>query len=260
MHKRKLGHTDLFLSPIGLGTVKFGRHQGLKYPQAFSLPKDKEIAHLLALAKDLGVNVLDTAPAYGHAESRLGQLLTHRKDWVVISKTGELFENGRSTFNFTPEYTKKRVMQSLKNLKTDYLDVLLVHSDGHDLDIVNHTGVFDALRDLKQAGFIRAYGMSSKTLAGGLAALKQSDLAMITYHPKHTEEKPMIDFAQKHHKGILIKKGLASGHLDSIGGENPIKDSLTFIFQQAAVTSLIIGTINPEHLHENILLFNTYVT
>lgn len=68
---RPLGDTGLAVSPLGLGTVKFGRDQGVKYPSGFTIPDDREAADLLALARDLGINLIDTAPAYGRSEERL---------------------------------------------------------------------------------------------------------------------------------------------------------------------------------------------
>lgn len=58
---RPLGDTGLAVSPLGLGTVKFGRDQGVKYPSGFTIPDDHEAADLLALAHDLGINLIDTA-------------------------------------------------------------------------------------------------------------------------------------------------------------------------------------------------------
>ena len=60
---RPLGNSSIKVSPLGLGTVKFGRNIGLKYPSDFSLPTDLELALLLQRAKELGINFLDTAPA-----------------------------------------------------------------------------------------------------------------------------------------------------------------------------------------------------
>ena len=82
MDLRTLGKTGLKISPLGLGTVKFGRNQGVKYPGGFEIPEEGDLASLVALAKDLGINLLDTAPAYGTSEERLGRLLKgQRQDW-----------------------------------------------------------------------------------------------------------------------------------------------------------------------------------
>jgi aryl-alcohol dehydrogenase-like predicted oxidoreductase len=86
--RRPLGATGLMVSLLGLGTVKFGRNQKMRYP-AFALPDDATIESLLDDALDSGINVLDTAPAYGTAEERIGKLLGARRDqFVIITKTG----------------------------------------------------------------------------------------------------------------------------------------------------------------------------
>src|SRR5579862_8019882 len=161
--------TDLSISRIGLGTVKFGRNQGVHYPQGFALPDDQTILNLLAVAEDLGINLLDTAPAYGTSEERLGNLLKHQREkWVIATKTGEEFVDGKSQFDFSPSATRKSIERSLKRLRTDYLDIVLVHSNGEDRKIIEETGIFSTLNDLKKSGAIRAFGMSTKTLDGGM--------------------------------------------------------------------------------------------
>ena len=70
-------------------------------------------------------------------------------------------------------------------------------------------------------------------------------------NPVNPEEKPIIQHAHKNNKGILIKKALASGHIQKIAGKDPVRQSFQFIFQEPGVTSVIAGTINPKHLIEN---------
>ncbi|MFC5696845.1 aldo/keto reductase [Pseudomonas sp. GCM10022186] len=250
---RPLGDTGLVVSPLGLGTVKLGRDQGVKYPSGFTIPDDFEARQLLALARDLGINLIDTAPAYGRSEERLGPLLRgQRQDWVIVSKVGEEFENGLSRFDFSPEHTRFSVERSLKRLETEYIDLVLVHSDGNDLAILQRSGVYETLAELKQAGKIRAYGLSGKTVDGGLLALEQGDCAMVTYNLVEQGEKPVLDFALQQNKGILVKKGLASGHACLGTGVDPVRASFELIFGHPGVTSAIIGTINPLHLSHNV--------
>jgi aryl-alcohol dehydrogenase-like predicted oxidoreductase len=90
MELRELGSTGIKVSPLGLGTVKIGRDQQVKYPTGFTIPDDKAVVELLELAWDLGINTLDTAPAYGNSEERLGQLLPNKHDWVIVGKVGEI--------------------------------------------------------------------------------------------------------------------------------------------------------------------------
>lgn len=248
---RPLGNTGLTVSALGLGTVKIGRNQGVKYPQQFRIPDDDAIRHLFALARELGINLIDTAPAYGNSEERLGKLLPQRNDWVIVTKVGEEFDNGESHFDFSPAHTRRSIERSLRRLGTDYLDVVLVHSDGNDLAIVEQHGTLEALAKMKQEGLIRAYGLSGKTVAGGLAALKQSDVAMVTANLRYHDEQPVIDYGATHDKGILIKKAFASGHVCQ-EGEDAVQASLDHIFSLRGVTSIIAGTINPQHLKENV--------
>ncbi|QEY65259.1 aldo/keto reductase [Metapseudomonas lalkuanensis] len=250
---RPLGSTGLMVSPLGLGTVKLGRDQGVKYPSGFTIPDDAEARQLLALARDLGINLIDTAPAYGRSEERLGPLLRgQRQDWVIVSKVGEEFEGGLSRFDFSPEHTRFSVERSLKRLETDFIDLVLVHSDGNDLAILRDSGVYETLAELRQAGKIRAFGLSGKTVDGGLLALEQGDCAMVTYNLNEQGEKPVLDFAVQQNKGILIKKGLASGHACLDAGVDPVRASFELIFGHPGVTSAIIGTINPLHLSHNV--------
>ena len=248
MKLRTLGSTGIKVSPLGLGTVKFGRNQQVKYPSAFDLPDDKQVSDILALTRELGINLIDTAPAYGISQQRLGQLLTARQDWVIVSKVGEIFD-GQSHFDFSFEYTITTVEQSLRTLKTDYLDVVLIHSDGDDLRILKEEGVFDALETLKERGLIRAHGMSSKTVEGGLQVVRQMDVVMATCNLTYNDELPVLQSAADNNKGVLIKKGLQSGH---VSGQHDVKDAMSFVFNQPGVSSMIVGTINPGHLRSNV--------
>ncbi len=253
MKNTTLGNTGIEVSQLGLGTVKFGRNQGVKYPNSFELPEDKDIVDMLKHAQHLGINLLDTAPAYGSSEERLGKLLGNtRHDWVLTTKVGEEFEQGESHYDFTPEHTRMSIERSLSRLKTDYLDIVLVHSDGNDVYNIQHFGILECLADIKKRGLIRAFGMSTKTIEGGILAAEQADVVMVTYNPSETREKVVIDRAYALNKGVLIKKGLASGHLNKLSDTDPVRTSLQFIFQAPGVHSVIVGTLNKEHLSHNV--------
>lgn len=247
---RPLGSTGIAVSAIGLGTVKIGRNQGVKYPRQFELPADRDIRELLARARDLGINLLDTAPAYGSSEERLGSLLEDRRQWVICTKVGEEFEHGESHYDFSPEHVRFSIERSLKRLRTDYLDIVLIHSDGND-EAILHRGTLEALNELKEEGLVRATGMSTKTVAGGIGALEKSDCAMVTYNLENDAERPVIDYAAEHGQGILVKKAFASGHLCE-RGEDPVQASMDRILGTPGVTSIVAGTINPTHLRENV--------
>jgi aryl-alcohol dehydrogenase-like predicted oxidoreductase len=247
MKKNRLAQTDMYVSLVGLGTVKFGRQAGVKYPHDFTLPTDQEILQLLGCAEELGINLIDTAPAYGTSEERLGALLQGQRDrWIIATKAGEEFDGANSSYDFSPQVITASVERSLKRLRTDYLDVVLIHSNGDDMKIIEQDNVFETLAALKQAGKIRAYGMSTKTVAGGLKTIEQSDVAMVWHSTDYTDEIEVLKQAEKMQKSIFIKKALASGH-----AQNP-QEAMKFACSAPGVTSVIIGTINPKHLRENV--------
>lgn len=247
---RPLGKTGLKVSALGLGTVKIGRDQGVKYPASFSIPDDKAVSALLSQARDVGINLLDTAPAYGNSEERLGKLLYNRNEWVIVTKVGEEFENGQSHFDFSTEHTRKSIERSLKRLNTDLLDIVLIHSDGNDMDILENSGAVEALKLCQEQGLVKAIGMSTKTIDGGIRAASLLDVVMITYNLQQQDQQ-VLDYARENNKGVLIKKGLMSGHAGSIS------DSMQLLFaekQAEGIGSVIVGTITPAHLEENVRL------
>ena len=254
--RHNIAETGLSVSPLGLGTVKFGRNTGVKYPAVFKIPDDQQALTLLEQAWELGLNLIDTAPAYGNSEQRLGELLPKlNHDWVIATKVGETFNpyTAASDYNFTPEFIKQSVEASLKNLKRDVLDIVLIHSDGQDETIIEQYGALDVLNDLKQKGLIRATGMSTKTVKGGLLTLQQADIAMVMHNLAYQDEKAVIEQAAVSHKAIFIKKALGSGHLvDSTNDMDPVQASFDFIYQNRAIASVIVGTITPAHLRNNV--------
>ncbi|MFT5032125.1 MAG: aryl-alcohol dehydrogenase-like predicted oxidoreductase [Bacteroidia bacterium] len=251
--KRHFGSSELMVSPLGLGTVKLGRNTGVKYPKSFHIPDDADAANLIALAKSLGINLIDTAPAYGNSEQRLGNLLKgQRQDWVICSKVGEEFDatSGDSHFDYSARHTRQSIERSLDRLATDYLDIVLIHSDGHDEHILQHEGALTALQQCKQEGLIRAIGMSTKTVSGGLLAAELGDAVMATYNRAYQDEVTVLDYCARHGKAVILKKAFGSGHL--VNEQEPAQTAMQFSLAHSGVTSAIVGTINPEHLRENV--------
>ena len=112
--------------------------------------------------------------------------------------------------------------------------------------------VYETLAELKHEGKILGYGLSGKTVEGGLLALEQGDCAMVTYNLSEQAERPVLDYAASHAKGILIKKALASGHACLTPGADPVRASFELLFAHPGVGAAIVGTINPQHLSDNV--------
>ena len=247
MEMRPLGGTGIEVSLLGLGTVKFGRTAEVKYPDAFKLPSDGEIRRLLEQARDLGINLLDTAPAYGVAEERLGRLLERRGDWVIVAKAGENFDGAGSSFDFSAAALRASVEASLARLRTDYIDCLLLHSDGSDEAILSSDEVIEMLAALKRDGLARAVGISSKSVAGGLLGVALLDVVMVTLNQDDQSQLPVIEAARDAGKGVLIKKALASGHVGAGGAAQALGQAA----RTPGVAAIVVGTVNPAHLTAN---------
>ena len=177
MNTRPLGRTGLEVSPLGFGAFKIGRNQGAKYERAYELPDESRVGDLLDRVLGLGINYIDTAPAYGLSEERLGRVLAdHPSRPVISTKVGETFQDGVSRFDFSAEATRESVERSGRRLGREILDVVLVHSDGRDLPIQDATGVVETLLELKAEGRVRAIGFSGKTVDGARRAIEWADV------------------------------------------------------------------------------------
>jgi aryl-alcohol dehydrogenase-like predicted oxidoreductase len=248
---RALGKTGIRVSLLGLGAVAFGRTEGLKYAVAPKLPSTRDLSELLVIARDAGVNLIDTAPAYGTSEQRLGELLAgQRNDWVLCTKVGEIFEGGTSRWDFSPEHTRRSVRESMQRLATDHLDVVLVHSNGNDDAIIRGFGTLQMLAQLKQEGLIRAFGISNKTVAGGLLATESCDVVMAALSAGETEQLEVIERARTLGCGVLVKKPLDSGR--AAQDDTARIRALHYIANVAGVSSVVIGTTCPAHLLANV--------
>lgn len=242
---RPLGQSGLIVTPLGFGAFKIGRNEKVKYPQPYDLPDDAAVERLLNGVLDAGINVIDTAPAYGISEERIGKFLASRRNEFVLStKVGERFVNGESSFDFTAAGVRASVAASLRRLRTEVLDILFVHSNGDDLVIQRQSEVVPTLQKLKHAGYVRAIGFSGKSPAGAEAALEWADVVMVEYHLQDRSHAEVIASAASRGVGVVVKKGLASGHL-------PPADAIRFVLANPHVASVIVGGLSLEHLREN---------
>lgn len=245
MELRRLGSHGLMVSPLALGGTKFGRIKDVKYPSSFRLPNDDELSELLALAKELGINLLDTAPSYGNSEERIGTLVGHDPHWIIATKVGELFVNGRSFFDFSPASIRDSVERSRIYLRRDFLDIVTLHLPDNDESVLRNGETIATLLDLQAKGIIGLIGASTKTVAAGKAAIKTCDVVMIALNEADQSQRPVLRAAAAAGKGVLIKKPLDSGHADNAVA------ALRNLVCQDGVTSVVAGTINPSHLQEN---------
>ena len=121
------------------------------------------------------------------------------------------------------------------------------------MDIINNRDALETLEKMKAEGLIRAYGMSTKTVEGGRWIVENTDVVMATFNLETDAELPVIERAHQLNKGVVIKKGLQSGHADSV------ENAFRHVLKQAGVSSMIVGTINPDHLRSNVELCNRVI-
>ncbi len=252
VERRPLGRTGLDVTPLGFGTFKIGRNKGIKYPDAYELPSDEDAAQLLNGVIDLGLNFIDTAPAYGTSESRIGAALAQRRnDYVLCSKAGERWEHGGSIYDYSAASIRDSVHESLRRLRTDHLDLLLLHSDGEDGDRQADGTVPEVLCGLRDSGLTRCIGCSGKTADGLHAALDWADVIMVEYHLTDTSMEQVIRAAANRGVGVLIKKGLGSGHHEAT-------EAFRFLLQDSpvadAIGSIVIGSRSLDRMRSNVEL------
>lgn len=246
MVRRQLGRTSFAVAPIALGTTKLGRNSDVKYPVSFALPSEQDIARLFESALKLGVNLIDTAPAYGESERKLGTFVENHRDKIVLcTKAGEKYVDGRSVYDFSAATIVASVEASLSRLRTDHIDILLLHSDGRDVEILTQTDALEALTGLKHNGKVRAVGISAKTNAGIVEATRSCDIVMAPFSQKETALADALAEAHDRGLGVLAIKGLFSGHLEA-------RPAIEFVLKQPFIDAVVIGTLNPAHLEATV--------
>jgi len=152
---RRLGKTELVVSVIGMGTWQFGGEWGKTFAQ-------DEVDHMFSKAKDLGINLVDTAECYGDhlSESFVGKALeSQREDWILATKFGHKFtERFERDQLWSPQEVRQQLEDSLRALRTDYIDLYQFHS-GTD-KVFDQPELWQMLDDQVQAGKIRHLGIS----------------------------------------------------------------------------------------------------
>ncbi len=164
-----LGKTDIKVSAIGLGTWAIGGWM-------WGGTDEEKSVHAIEAAIDSGINLIDTAPAYGQglSERIVGRAIKGKRDRVVIAtkcglvwhtKKGEHFfdyPSGQQVHKYlAPESIRYEVEESLKRLDIDYIDIYQTHWQDITTPIEDTMGV---LMDLKKEGKIRTIGASNATL------------------------------------------------------------------------------------------------
>lgn len=280
MKKRTLGRTGLELSEISFGALEIGRAWGLPVEGDFAVPSDREVEALLERVLALGINLIDTAPAYMLSEERIGKLLRHRrKEFYLASKCGERFNGYESRYDFSTAGTLQFIETSLRRLQTDYLDLVQIHCGPEEVETIRRGEVLEGMLRAKKQGKVRWVGVSCNA-AGAPVALEMGayDVLQLPYSFLNRSAEEVLARGAQTNVGIIIREALERGKLtDKVRSLQPDADptvtrlqqflvkmeaggartslsqfAIQFVLHNPHVTTVLVGTRNTRHLEEAI--------
>lgn len=245
---RTLGRTGLKVTMMGLG----GYHAG--YPD-----KEEDSIAVIHRALDLGVNFFDNADCYqtGRAEERMGKALEgRRKDIYLMTKVDQRDAQG----------SRLTLEQSLRRLRTDYLDLWQFHGvmKKEDLDqIFGPGGAMETAQKAKQEGKIRFIGVTGHfDPEVHLAFIKHYDfdtvqmpINVVDPHFK-SFRKTVVDEAVKRNIGVIAMKTLSFGNIVSMSVAK-VAEALPWVWSQP-ISVLVSGCDTLERLNYNVYLAKTF--
>jgi len=215
METRRLGGSDLEITPVGIGTAPIG--SGRDWAAWWGPQDEAESIRAIHAALDGGVNWIDTAPFYGwgRAEEIIGRALAGRRDEVLVfTKCGTVPDEARGDrMDLRPETIRADVEASLRRLDTDRLDLVQLHDPDRDTPIEESWG---EVQRLIAAGKVRHGGISNhpadaveRALGVGPVAALQYQYSLLHREPEHE----ILPLALERDLGVLTWSPLASGFL-----------------------------------------------
>ena len=211
MHYRPLGRTGIQVSPFALGAMMFS---------SFGNSDQADVDRIVARALDAGINLVDTADAYGDSEEMVGRALKRRRDDVVLaSKFSRPVGDDVNHRGGSRRWIMTAVEDSLRRLQTDHLDLYQMHRPDPGTDIDE---TLSALTDLVRSGKVRAIGSSdmpaSEIVEAQWVAERRGLERFRTEQPHYSIldrsiEREVLPVAQRYGMGTVIWSPLASGML-----------------------------------------------
>lgn len=149
-----LKHSDITVSRLCMGGCPMGGY-------GWGETNEKEFIDSIHAALDSGVNYFDTSDTYGlgQSEETLAKgLAGRRQEAVVQTKFGVHVHSGKTEYDNSPRYIRQALENSLRRLKTDYVDIYVIHNRDTQTSMAEVVGTLD---DLKTEGKIRTFGLSN---------------------------------------------------------------------------------------------------
>ncbi len=222
MEMVKLGNSNLKVSKMTIGCWTFGGGSGSYWGKQ----EASESEALLREAIDMGVNYFDTAFVYndGEAEKALGDIISHgmREKMIICNKIPQLSYDELSSY-------EQQVRDSLTRLKTDYIDVLLMHWPCNDKDLLRAN--LEQLQKVKDKGLVREIGVSNFGV-GQMTIVKEMNINIcvneLAYNIMHRgAELAIFPYTKKNNIGVMaympLMQGILTGKYDSIDDIPPVR-------------------------------------
>ena len=235
---------------------------------------------LIKRALDLGINFIDTRGDYSRGENEimLGKVIKGIRRKVIIQSKIRIRTKAKGEALHAPEMRKRlrlkmetSLNQSLKDLKTEYIDIMLIHGIKTP-DIINHETIKEFLMEAKKTGKIRACGFSSH--ANQIELVRDAnrdnfyDVIMVPYNHKgsyihsrrgHYNEwdQPSLEKelkrAEKHGVGIVAMKTCSGGPYSSGGVSRPTyRNALEWVSSHSYISTMAVAMGNFKQIKENI--------
>lgn len=247
MEKRELGKSGLVTSKMGFGCMGLNYHRGVA--------KDRnEMIKVVREAIDAGITMFDTAAVYGPYtnEELVGDALVGYRDKVQIATKGGFKIDGlNNELDSRPESLRKQLEDSLKRLKTDYIDLYYIHRVDPNVPIED---VAMAMKQFKKEGLIKHWGLSEAGVETIRRAHKVEPLAAVEYEYSmwwREIEKDVLPVLEELGIGLVayspLGRGFLTGKLDknTTFGENDNRADLPiFTKETMAANQVVIDYIN----------------
>ena len=254
MEKRELGKSGLVTSKMGFGCMGLNYHRGVA--------KDRnEMIKVVREAIDAGITMFDTAAVYGPYtnEELVGDALVGYRDKVQIATKGGFKIDGlNNELDSRPESLRKQLEDSLKRLKTDYIDLYYIHRVDPNVPIED---VAMAMKQFKKEGLIKHWGLSEAGVETIRRAHKVEPLAAVEYEYSmwwREIEKDVLPVLEELGIGLVayspLGRGFLTGKLDknTTFGENDNRADLPRFTKEAmAANQVVIDYINELAIAKN---------
>jgi pyridoxine 4-dehydrogenase len=249
---------DLEVNRLGFGAMRITGDGIWGWP-----PDRANAVKVLKRAVDLGVNLIDTADAYGPETSELliAEALHPYPKGLVIATKGGLTRPGPGQWvpNGRPEHLKEAVDNSLKRLKLDRIDLYQLHRIDKNVPVEDSLG---ALKEAQQAGKIRHIGLSEVSAEEIQRARKTVPIVSIQNRYNFDDRKwdEAVTFCEKENLGFLPwapvggNRGLSGSSVDAVSkahNASVYQIALAWLLQRSPVMLPIPGTQNLQHLEDN---------